>query len=153
MRSRSIWWTLYILDRKFSSLMGAPVSISDSDVTAILPNAGSSLQKSEALSMHVKISRILTKVLNCEDLSPDFQLLILILSLAVYGIDGRSNKSFVKSVQDVLLNLADLAPDLQTQFDLAIQVSQPISRVAGTLNLCYYQVRSPRKGIPYCSLY
>lgn len=62
-RHRSIWWTLYILDRRFSSLMGAPVSVQDADVTVTLPR--SEIFGSLALCMHVKLSRIITDVLNC----------------------------------------------------------------------------------------
>ena len=65
-RYRSVWWTLYILDRRFSSLMGAPVSIHDADVTVPLPSSGDLSEGYEALAMHVKLSRVITSVLNCE---------------------------------------------------------------------------------------
>ncbi|RKL43129.1 hypothetical protein BFJ72_g4542 [Fusarium proliferatum] len=32
-RYRNAWWTLYLLDRKFSSLKGAPSSVQDSDIS------------------------------------------------------------------------------------------------------------------------
>lgn len=78
-RLRSVWWTLYILDRKFSSLMGAPSSIHDSDITASLPVPNFSVQKAKALDMHVKLSRLIAQVLNSkcrsaiEDLMPCFR--------------------------------------------------------------------------------
>ncbi|KAM5352921.1 hypothetical protein ACJ41O_005643 [Fusarium nematophilum] len=63
-RYRSVWWTLYILDRKFSSLIGAPSSVHDSDISVPLPKPHQSAQKSCALDMHVRLSRLLAKVLN-----------------------------------------------------------------------------------------
>ncbi|OJJ78170.1 hypothetical protein ASPBRDRAFT_112450 [Aspergillus brasiliensis CBS 101740] len=107
-RYRSIWWTLYILDRRFSSLMGAPISIQDSDVTMRLVNSEMADHRSEALVMNVKLSRIITSVLHC-------------------------------SVQRVLISLAELAPELQSRFGLSGSSEESISRVAGTLNLCYHQ--------------
>lgn len=63
-RYRSVWWTLYILDRKFSTLIGAPSSIHDSDISVPFPKPHQSAQKSCALDMHVRLSRLLAKVLN-----------------------------------------------------------------------------------------
>ncbi|KAL4906418.1 hypothetical protein BDW74DRAFT_150300 [Aspergillus multicolor] len=41
-RMQSIWWTLYILDLRFSTLIGALVSIHDSDITLGLSTASAS---------------------------------------------------------------------------------------------------------------
>ena len=46
--------------------MGAPISIHDSDVTMSLVNSGVAGHTSEALVMNVKLSRIITSVLNCK---------------------------------------------------------------------------------------
>ncbi|CRL18099.1 Fungal transcriptional regulatory protein, N-terminal [Penicillium camemberti] len=116
-RYRSIWWTLYILDRRFSSLMGTPISINDADVTMGLPNSGISHHRCRTLAMHVRLSRIISNVLDY----------------------GRLNQSFIKSVQEVLRSLAALAPDLEHQFKLNGSSGEPISRATGTLHLCYHQ--------------
>lgn len=65
-RYRSIWWTLYILDRRFSSLMGTPISINDADVTMGLPNSDISHHRCKTLAMHVRLSRIISNVLDCK---------------------------------------------------------------------------------------
>lgn len=62
-RYQSVWWTLYILDRRISSLMGAPSSVEDGDVTASLPITHQSAQKLYAVDMHVKLSRLIAKIL------------------------------------------------------------------------------------------
>jgi hypothetical protein len=63
-RLRNIWWTCYILDRKFSSLMGAPSSVHDDDVTVPLPRPIITGDRFDALAIHVRVSKILTQVLN-----------------------------------------------------------------------------------------
>lgn len=65
-RYRSAWWTVYILDRKLSSLMGAPSSIHDGDVSVQLPQGNQSTQQSFALSKHIELSRLIAKILNSE---------------------------------------------------------------------------------------
>ncbi|KAM0499092.1 hypothetical protein ACHAP8_005797 [Fusarium lateritium] len=70
-RYRNAWWTLYILDRKFSSLMGAPSSVHDSDISVPVPGQLAGSRKSNALDMHIKLSRLIAKVLN--SLWPTYQ--------------------------------------------------------------------------------
>lgn len=62
-RYRAVWWTIYILDRRFSSLMGAPNSIQDEDITVPLPESGHNTHIAKALRVHVALSRLLAKVL------------------------------------------------------------------------------------------
>lgn len=63
-RYRNAWWTLYILDRKLSSLMGAPCSIHDSDISVPIPGDQTPSRKSSALDMHIKLSRLKAKILD-----------------------------------------------------------------------------------------
>lgn len=65
-RGNNIWWTVYILDRKFSTLIGSPNSVNDEDVTAPLWNARICSQRAAALSLNVKITQVTSRVLNCE---------------------------------------------------------------------------------------
>lgn len=67
-RGSNIWWTVYILDRKFSALMGSPNSVNDEDITAILRDPRTCSQRSAALSLNVKITQVTSRVLSskCE---------------------------------------------------------------------------------------
>ncbi|KAK2776493.1 C6 transcription factor [Colletotrichum kahawae] len=121
-RLRCIWWTIYILDRKLSSLMGAPNSIQDSDITVYLPRSDPAVQKYKALGLHVVLSKLHAKVLN-----------------TVYGVNGKLDPSFLKNVQEVLRDMARLAPQLTAGFEFKLNNSEPASRVSATLNLCYHQ--------------
>ena len=65
-RCRNIFWTVYILDRQLSSLMGLPTSIRDEDISAELPYDPSKSQKAMALDIQVKLSRVIAKIANSE---------------------------------------------------------------------------------------
>ncbi|CVL08360.1 related to positive activator of transcription [Fusarium mangiferae] len=121
-RYRNAWWTLYILDRKFSSLMGAPSSIQDSDISVPIPGDQTTPRRSSSLEMHIKLSRLKTKVLN-----------------TIYGIDGKLDVSFPKNTMSILRELAALGVELNSAPDLKLDNQSPLSRVSATLNLCYHQ--------------
>lgn len=74
-RSMNVWWTVYILDRQMSSLMGVPLALKDTEISAPLPAFDGSRQKSQALEIHVKLSRILSQILNSEYFRRSQQLL------------------------------------------------------------------------------
>ena len=57
-RCRKIWWTVYILDRQMTSLMGIPQSIRDDDISCQLPDFVGSKQRAAALNMQIKLARI-----------------------------------------------------------------------------------------------
>ena len=61
-RCRRAWWTVYILDRETTSLMGLPISIHDDDVDCPLPDFGGSAQQVAALDMQVRLGRILANI-------------------------------------------------------------------------------------------
>jgi proline utilization trans-activator len=148
LRYRNAWWTLYILDRKFSSLMGAPISVHDSDISVPIPTDQTGLRKSNVLKMHTKLSRLMAKVLNSQSRalslapapSPPCECkLNMQANIAVYGIDGKLDASFPKNIQTTLRELAALAVELNSSPDLKLDNSAPVSRVSATLNLCYHQ--------------
>jgi proline utilization trans-activator len=61
-RCRKIWWTVYILDRQMTSLMGLPQSIQDEDITCQLPHFNGSSQRTAALNMQIKLSRVYAEI-------------------------------------------------------------------------------------------
>jgi hypothetical protein len=62
-RCREIWWTVYILDRQMTSLMGAPVGLSDDDISQCLPSFSGSPRKSLALNLHAKLAKATAVIL------------------------------------------------------------------------------------------
>lgn len=63
-RCRKIWWTVYILDRQMTSLMGLPQSIQDGDVHCRLPVYQGSPQRTASLDLHIKLARLIAEVNN-----------------------------------------------------------------------------------------
>jgi proline utilization trans-activator len=124
-RYHSAWWKLYILDMKLSSLMGAPSSIHDGDITVPLQEVRKPPQKSRALEIHVKLSRLVAKMLN-----------------TVYGIEGRLDSSLLSSVQAVLQELAKLVPALKAAFDF--KFGSDIAHL-GDAEFLLSPLHSPRK--------
>lgn len=61
-RCRKIWWTVYILDREMTSLMGLPQSLNDDHIDTHLPAFPHSIQRTAAIGMHIKLSRIIAEI-------------------------------------------------------------------------------------------
>ena len=62
-RCRNLWWTLYVLDRHFSSSLGLPVTTRDEDITTGIDPPSACSQRDAILSIHVKLSQMLTYIL------------------------------------------------------------------------------------------
>jgi hypothetical protein len=123
-RCRKVWWTIFILDRHMTSLMGLPQSIRDEDVHCQLPNYHNSPQRAAALNMQIKLAKVHTDIAS-----------------TIYGSKGRLRKKFVLSIKTVLDDLAKLAEELRTSFPLhADERFGGISRLPAHSHLYYYQV-------------
>ncbi|KAJ9653867.1 hypothetical protein H2201_009087, partial [Coniosporium apollinis] len=120
-RARHIWWTVYILDRELSSLMGLPVQIADENINASLPTLQSS-EQATALRLHIKLCRIVAQVVS-----------------TVYGPDGRLDERFLTSTKSALTSIADIAEELSNSFRLTLDdPGEGVSRLAATLHLQYH---------------
>ncbi|EON62593.1 hypothetical protein W97_01817 [Coniosporium apollinis CBS 100218] len=122
-RCRNAWWTVYILDRQMSSTMGVPLAIRDEDISAPLPTFSGSPQKGLALELNVKLSRIISQILN-----------------TVYGMEGRLYRKFISSTNAALKAIAGVTDQLNRSFDLPSNGSAAgISRVSAHLQLLHHQ--------------
>ncbi|WDK16993.1 Zn(II)2Cys6 transcription factor [Colletotrichum graminicola] len=122
-RCRKIWWTVYVLDRQMTSLMGLPQSTLDEGVYCQLPSYPGSAHRTAALSMQIKFARIIAEI-----------------SSTVYGANGRLNKKFVLSTKTVLQSIVAVADELRNSFPLhADERFDGISRLSAHLHLLYYQ--------------
>lgn len=61
-RCRRAWWTVYMLDREMTSLVGLPQSIHDDDVNSALPRLSGSTLQGAALALRVRFCRAITKI-------------------------------------------------------------------------------------------
>ncbi|KAE8153471.1 hypothetical protein BDV25DRAFT_149542 [Aspergillus avenaceus] len=98
-RCQNIWWIVYILDRKFSSLIGSPNAVRDEEITTPLWDPKTCSQKEAALNMHVRITQVITRVLN-----------------TVYSADGKLGGIFLRKVRSVLQEMTNLSRELEDVF-------------------------------------
>lgn len=61
-RCRLVWWTVYVLERRMSSLQGVPMGISEESITASLPSMSDQNGETGVLEMQVTLCQILAKV-------------------------------------------------------------------------------------------
>ncbi|KAI5926861.1 hypothetical protein F4810DRAFT_492398 [Camillea tinctor] len=122
-RCRRIWWTVYVLDRQMTSLMGLPQSVRDEDIETKIPTFQGSTQRTVALSMQIRLSRIIAEI-----------------NASIYGASGRLNQKFLTSTKAALENIAGLADELRCSLPLRLnQSGHGVSRVSAYLHLLYNQ--------------
>lgn len=61
-RCRRIWWTIYVLDHRLTSLLGLPISMRESEVLTSRPDSDESTQRPEILDIHVCLSKIIAQI-------------------------------------------------------------------------------------------
>ncbi|KAJ8112456.1 hypothetical protein OPT61_g5177 [Boeremia exigua] len=122
-RCRKIWWTVYILDSHMSALMGAPRAIDERDISAQLPAFGSSMHRSRALHIHIKLA-------NIEGM----------IQQTVYSKEGRTGINFLNSIKAALKALAAINDERTSNFPLDLRDSgdKGISRLSAHLHLFHH---------------
>ncbi|KAF2230752.1 hypothetical protein EV356DRAFT_491381 [Viridothelium virens] len=122
-RNRETWWTVYVLDRQMTALMGVPMSLSDDDITAPLPSFAGSLAKQKALDIHIKLARANAAILQ-----------------TVYGKTGGRSERFLASMKEALRTIAEAKDELNLFYSLNLhQPAGGISRLWATLHLFHHQ--------------
>ncbi|KAL0783327.1 hypothetical protein CaCOL14_001233 [Colletotrichum acutatum] len=122
-RCRRLWWTVHILDREITSLFGMPPSIHDDYVLCQLPTYSGSVQRTAALRMRIKLSKVIGSI-----------------NRKVYGLDGRLNNKFMLGTKEVLASVAEIADELQQSFALPLEKDTScISRTSAHLHLLHHQ--------------
>lgn len=61
-RYQKIWSTVYVLDRELTSWQGLPQSVIDEDVHTPLPTFANNPHHANAMSMRIKLSRVIDRV-------------------------------------------------------------------------------------------
>ena len=140
-RCRTIWWTVYVLDRQISSLMGVPMGIAEDSISTPLPAFPGELERTIALKIQVQLSQILQQI-------DDSEFSVLCYSyaslqvIAVYGTEGRLNSRYVSATQSVLRNIAKVSQHMNDSFDInGNETMGGISRLSAHLHLLQHQVR------------
>ncbi|KAL3417228.1 hypothetical protein PVAG01_11228 [Phlyctema vagabunda] len=120
-----LWWTVYIVDRKLSSLVGVPSAVHDADIAVARPSMDGTKSKTLTFSLHVELSSQLGRILN-----------------VVYGLglERQLGGKFVSAIQSILHRLAETS--LLLNSSMKIELHRPmntISREAASLHLLHHQ--------------
>lgn len=62
-RHNLTFWVAHIVDSEFSALMGSTASIQNEQITAKLPNVTSDSLEASTMSLHVRLSRLMSTIL------------------------------------------------------------------------------------------
>ncbi|PKY00984.1 hypothetical protein P168DRAFT_334887 [Aspergillus campestris IBT 28561] len=122
-RCSLVWWTIYTLERRMSSLLGVPMGISEESISASFPSISQEIQGANVLEMQVMLCQILAKV-----------------DLTVYGSDGKLDSRYLSATQSVLRDIANVTVQLNASFDLYANGSMSgTSRISAHLHLLEHQ--------------
>lgn len=69
-RCRLVWWTVYVLERRMSSLLGVPMGISEESISALFPSIFNDIHGPNVLEMQATLCQILAKIDLSEFLLP-----------------------------------------------------------------------------------
>ncbi|KAL9110783.1 MAG: hypothetical protein Q9227_004775 [Pyrenula ochraceoflavens] len=120
-RCRKAWWTVYMLDRQMTSLMGVPLAIRDEDISAKLPSFVKASQKTVCLELHIKLSQVIADIMNS-------------------STEGRLAKRYLASTKQALKNIANVTTLLKDSIGLPERrPTSGTSRLAAYLHLLHYQ--------------
>lgn len=61
-RCRTVWWTIYVLERQIASLLGVPPGIAEESISTPFPELPGQTQKLIAMRIQVHLSQILAKI-------------------------------------------------------------------------------------------
>ncbi|KAL6354358.1 hypothetical protein LRP88_11688 [Fusarium phalaenopsidis] len=117
-RCNTMFWATYILDRHFSTLVGAPSSIRDEDITAKLPSETVNSSWALAMTLNIRLSRLTAEILAVSD-------------------------TLVKKTQSMLHSTANLSSELNRYLQTNVHGTtiKSSSRIATRLLLSYHHVR------------
>ncbi|OBT81970.1 hypothetical protein VE02_09318 [Pseudogymnoascus sp. 03VT05] len=122
MRCRNLWWTLYIMDRHFSSSLGLPMSTPDGDITALIDSKTCS-QRSSLLSLQVRLSRLLSFILT-----------------TIYKTEQTQLATFLETTRSILHSMVGHAKEMERIIHVNFQSSvDAISKETRHITLLYHQ--------------
>ncbi|OAQ58895.1 C6 transcription factor [Pochonia chlamydosporia 170] len=121
--ARDLWWTLYITDRHFSSSVGLPMSMQDSDITTPVNPPGIGSAADTARSLQVNLSHLMSLILT-----------------TVYKPGVTELAVFLEQTRSILHTLAHHAQEIEKIISIKFQKSAgTMPRDTRLLTLLYRQ--------------
>ncbi|KAH0436011.1 zn 2cys6 transcription factor [Colletotrichum camelliae] len=122
-KCRLMWWTLYVLERHMSTLLGVPMFINDENICTPFPARPDQGQRTSVMHIQVKLAQILGQI-----------------HRSVYGIDGQLDSRYLSATKSLLQSIANVAGQLNELFDIdSSENTSGVSRVSAHLHLQYHQ--------------
>ncbi|RAH44558.1 Zn(II)2Cys6 transcription factor [Aspergillus brunneoviolaceus CBS 621.78] len=122
-RCRSLWWTLYIMDRHFSYSVGLPMTTQDRDISTPIDPPEHCSQQDLALSLHAKLSRLLSYILS-----------------TVYNAERTQLHVFLDTTKSILQTLAGYAQEMEEIIQIRLRNSlDTMPRGTQHITLLYHQ--------------
>ncbi|KAF9877999.1 zn 2cys6 transcription factor [Colletotrichum karsti] len=100
-RCRMMWWTIYVLERHFSTLLGVPLFIQDENICTPYPSQSDQGQRASVMQVQVKLAQIMGQI-----------------HRSVYGIDGQLDSRYLSATKSLLQSMAGVAGQLNDLFDI-----------------------------------
>ncbi|KAJ6442455.1 C6 transcription factor [Purpureocillium lavendulum] len=120
---RDLWWTLYIMDRHFSSSVGLPMSVQDSDITTPVNPPGLGTAVDSARSLQANLSHLMSVILT-----------------TVYKPSVTELATFLDQTRSILHTLAHHAQDIERIISTKFHKSAgTMPRDTRLLTLLYHQ--------------
>ncbi|KAK2761328.1 hypothetical protein FQN54_001850 [Arachnomyces sp. PD_36] len=105
-RCRNLWWTLYIMDRHFSSSLGLPMTTQDSDITTLIDPPSTCSQRDATASLEVRLSHLLSSILT-----------------TIYKTERTQLGTFLEKTRSILHTMAGHAQEIENIIHLKFQNS------------------------------
>ncbi|KAH8433304.1 fungal specific transcription factor domain-containing protein [Aspergillus melleus] len=122
-RCRNLWWTLYVMDRHFSSSVGLPMTTQDDDITTVIDPPSTCSQRDATLSLHVKLSHLLSFILT-----------------SIYKNEKTALGTFLEKTRSILQTMAGHAQEIENIIHLRFQNSvDTMPRGTRHITLLYHQ--------------
>ncbi|KAJ5585102.1 fungal-specific transcription factor domain-containing protein [Penicillium hispanicum] len=94
-RCRSLWWSLYTMDRHFSPSVGLPMTTNDSDITTLI-NPPSPSPKDLAFNLQIRITRMLSFIIG-----------------TIYKTEKTQLGTFLEITRNILETMARYAEEIE----------------------------------------
>ncbi|KAF7595575.1 hypothetical protein BBP40_005610 [Aspergillus hancockii] len=122
-RCRNLWWTLYIMDRHFSSSVGLPMTTQDSDITTLVEPPSTCSQRDATLSLQVNLSQLLSSILT-----------------SIYKTEKTELGTFLEKTRAILQTMAGHAQEIENIINLKFQNSvDTMPKGTRHITLLYHQ--------------
>lgn len=142
-RCRNLWWTLYIMDRHFSTSLGLPTTTADCEITVPVSSFSTDSQEDSTLGLQVKLSHLLSVIVTSKSKANtavlDFSQRLP--ASAIYKAGKTQLSVFLETIRSTLRTMAGHAQEIEdivsTKFRNSVKT---MPRVTRHITLLYHQV-------------